>query len=201
MAIRAGEDWGAPVSSSSPDAVVGITDREIAEWLAGGRTVIVRGGTLHSSLGAPEGHEVSRALSIDLLEIRSVVSGERLGVAVSSVLIRRRGRFGLLWGRVVLASNCGEFDGVSACPRAHPNDGRIDFIEVERTMSLRQRRQAWRKAASGSHLPHPALKVWSGEVAEYMVQPDERVFVDGNALSVVGAISIRVLPDAGTIFI
>lgn len=201
MPIRAGEDWGAPVSSNPPDAVVGTTDREIAEWLASGRTVIVRGGMLHSSLGAPAGEEVSRSLPVDLLEIRCPVSGERLGVAVSSILIRRRGRFGLFWGRIVLASNCGEFDGVSACPRAHLNDGRVDVIEVDRTMSLRQRRLAWRKAASGSHLPHPALKVWAGEIAEYVVQSNETVFADGDALSVEGAITIRVLPDAGTIFI
>lgn len=201
MPIRVGEDWGSAVTSAPTDTVVAESDADIAKFLAQGRGVIVRGGTLHSSLGAPRGNDVSRALPVDLLEIRARDSGRRLGIASSSVLVRPRGRIGFLRHRILLASNCGEFGGLSACPRAHPNDGRLDVIEVAETMSLRQRRQAWRKAITGSHLPHPALKVWAAELVEVSVESHEQVVVDGVPITASGSINISVLPDAGTIFI
>ncbi len=201
MAIQPGEDWGTPVDSAPTDAVVASTDRDIAAALANGHQVVVRGGTLHSSLGGPSGEHISRSLAIDLLEVRKSDSDERLGVAVSSVLVGRKGRLGLLKGRILLVSNCGEFKGVSACPRAHPNDGRLDVIEVDQAMSLRQRRQAWNRATSGSHLPHPAMKVWSGESVDVVLKRNEHVVVDGVDLAAEGALTISVVVDAGLIFI
>jgi len=201
MPIRPGEDWGVEVTTPPANAVVATTDREIADCLLAGCPVIVRGGSLHSSLGSPTGERISRELSVDLLEILDQTSGERLGVAVSNVLIRRRGILGVLRGRILLASNCGEFKGVSACPRAHPNDGHVDVLEVDRSMSMRQRRQAFRKAMSGSHLPHPALKARAVESIDVRVHANEEIVADGVAISAVGSISIAVCADAGTIFI
>ncbi len=201
MTIRPGEDWGIEVTTPPVNAVVAVTDREIADCLLADCPVVVRGGTLHSSLGSPSGETISRELSVDLLEILDQTSGEWLGVAVSNVLIRRKGILGLLRGRVLLASNCGEFNGLSACPRAHANDGRVDVLEVDHSMSMRQRRQAWRKAMSGSHLPHPALKAQAVEFLDVQVHENEEIVADGVVISAVGSISITVRADAGTIFI
>ena len=59
MTIRPGEDWGSPVSSASSSAVIGYSDAEIATAIAAGQPVIVRGGSLHSSLGSPAGQGVT----------------------------------------------------------------------------------------------------------------------------------------------
>jgi|DEB0MinimDraft_10_1074344.scaffolds.fasta_scaffold00239_18 hypothetical protein len=201
MTIRPGEDWGSPVSSASSSAVIGYSDAEIATAIAAGQPVIVRGGSLHSSLGSPAGQGVTRRMSIDAIDVRRTDNGERLGLAVANVLIRRRRLFGMFRGRAILVSNCGEFEGVSACPRAHPNDGRLDRLNVDHKMSSRQRRLAWRRAASGSHLPHPELSVSVGERFEVIVHSNEEVVLDGHSQRVVGGVNMAVIPDAGVIFI
>ena len=200
MTIRAGEDWGIPVSSAPPNAVVGYSDSDVAVSIAAGQPVIVRGGSLHSSLGAPAGQDVTRRMMVDAIDVRRIDNGERLGLAIANVLIRRR-LFGLLRGRAILVSNCGEFNGVNACPRAHPNDGRLDRLDVHHAMSFRQRRLAWRRAASGSHLPHPQLTVSVGESFEMSLHPNEEIVVDGHSRRVTGGAIVTVIPDAGEIFI
>ena len=201
MTIRAGEDWGDPVSSAPSNAAVGYSDSEVAAAIAAGRPVIVRGGSLHSSLGTPAGQVVTRRMMIDAIDVLSTDNGERLGLAIANVLIRRRGLFGALRGRAVLVSNCGEFEGVIACPRAHPNDGRLDRLDVHHAMSLRQRRFAWRRAASGSHLPHPQLTASVGERFEMVLHPSEELVLDGDSQRVAGGVTMAVIPDAGVIFI
>ena len=42
-------------------------------------------------------------------------------------------------------------------PRAHPNDGQLDVVEVDASMGLRDRWQASRRLATGTHVPHPAI--------------------------------------------
>jgi hypothetical protein len=68
-------------------------------------------------------------------------------------------------------------------------------------MSSRQRRLAWRRAASGSHLPHPELSVSVGERFEVIVHSNEEVVLDGHSQRVVGRVNMAVIPDAGVIFI
>jgi len=200
MTIRAREDWGIPVSSAPPNAVVGYSDSDVAVSIAAGQPVIVRGGSLHSSLGAPAGQDVTRRMMVDAIDVRRTDNGERLGLAIANVLIRRR-LFGVLRGRAILVSNCGEFKGVNACPRAHPNDGRLDRLDVHQAMSFRQRRLAWRRAASGSHLPHPQLTASVGESFEMSLHPNEEIVVDGHSRRVAGGAIVTVIPDAGEIFI
>ncbi|MGA1437486.1 MAG: hypothetical protein ACO35F_08405 [Ilumatobacteraceae bacterium] len=200
MTIRAGEDWGIPVSSAPPNAVVGYSDSDVAVSIAAGQPVIVRGGSLHSSLGAPAGQDVTRRMMVDAIDVRRIDNGERLGLAIANVLIRRR-LFGVLRGRAILVSNCGEFKGVNACPRAHPNDGRLDRLDLDHAMSLRQRRLAWRRATSGSHLPHPQLTASVGESFEMSLHPNEEIVVDGHSRRVTGGAIVTVIPDAGEIFI
>ena len=43
-------------------------------------------------------------------------------------------------------------------PRAHPNDGRVDVVEVAAAMGLRARWQARRRLPTGTHVPHPAIR-------------------------------------------
>ncbi len=201
MTIRPGEDWGKSATSAPSNAVVGYSDSEVASSIAAGKPVIVRGGSLHSSLGAPAGQGVTRQMMIDAIDVRRIDNGERLGLAIANVLIRRRRIFGVLGGRAILVSNCGEFEGVIACPRAHPNDGRLDRLDVDHVMSLRQRRLAWRRAASGSHLPHPQLTASVGEHFELAVHSNEEIVLDGRSKRVTGGVIMSVIPDAGEIFI
>ena len=201
MTIRIGEEWGEAVESAPGGTQTVFTDRDVAQALDDRRMVLVRGGALHQTLGSPVGDTVTRRLPIDLVEMVDTASETRIAVSVANICLVQRGPFGRWRGRIVVVTNCGECSGVTTCPRAHPNDGRFDVLEVDASMTLFQRRLAWKKAGSGSHLPHPSLSVWSGERFCLTVEPNEQVIVDGVDLKFTGTVELRVVADAGEIFI
>lgn len=201
MTIRIGEDWGEGIDFAPQGTRIAYTDHDVALALDDGRPVLVRGGSLHQTLGSPNGTAVTRCLPVDLIEIVETSSNTRIGVSVANIFLNLRGPFGRWRGRIVLATNCGEYAGVTPCPRSHPNDGAFDVIEVDASMTLFQRRLAWKRAISGTHLPHPLLSVWSGEKFRLTIRPNERINVDGVDLKFTGDVELRAVPDAGEIFI
>ena len=201
MTIRIGEEWGEAVEFAPGGTQTVFTDREVAQALDDRRSVLVRGGTLHQSLGSPVGDTVTRRLPIDLVEMVDAASETRIAVSVANICLVQRGPFGRWRGRVVVVTNCGEYSDVTPCPRAHPNDGTFDVLEVDASMTLFQRRLAWKRAESGSHLPHPSLSVWSGAKFCLTVEPNEQIIVDGADLKFTGELELRVVADAGEIFI
>ncbi|MEK9884564.1 MAG: hypothetical protein VW442_07805 [Acidimicrobiaceae bacterium] len=201
MTIRIGEEWGEAVEFAPGGTQTVFTDREVAQALDDRRSALVRGGTLHQSLGSPVGDTVTRRLPIDLVEMVDAASETRIAVSVANICLVQRGPFGRWRGRVVVVTNCGEYSDVTPCPRAHPNDGTFDVLEVDASMTLFQRRLAWKRAESGSHLPHPSLSVWSGAKFCLTVEPNEQIIVDGADLKFTGELELRVVADAGEIFI
>ena len=201
MTIRSGEEWGEKVDSAPEGTRTAFTDRDVAQALEDRHPVLVRGGTLYQSLGSPVGDVVRRRLPIDLVEIVDTSSETRIAASVANISLSLRGPLRRGCGRIIVVTNCGEFAGVRPCPRAHPNDGAFDVLEVDASMTLFQRRLAWKKAVSGSHLPHPSLSVWSGEKLCLNVEPNEQIIVDGVDLKFTGDVELRVIADSGEIFI
>lgn len=200
MTIRIGEEWGEAVASAPEGTRTAYTDHIVAQALDDQRPVLVRGGTLHQMLGSPIG-TATRRLPIDLVQMIDSSSETRIAVSVANIFLCLRRPFGGWRGRIVVATNCGEYAGVTPCPRAHPNDGTFDVLEVDASMALFQRRLALKKAVSGSHLPHPSLSVWSGEKFRLTIQPNERIIVDGVDLNFTGDVELQAVADAGEIFI
>ena len=201
MTIRTGEEWGEAVDSAPEGTRTAFTDRDVAQALEDRHPVLVRGGTLHHSLGSPVGDAVTRRLPIDLVEVVDTSSETRIAASVANISLSLRGPLRRWRGRIIVVTNCGECAGVRPCPRAHPNDGVLDVLEVDASMTLFQRRLAWKKAISGSHLPHPSLSVWSGAKFCLTVQPNEQIVVDGVDLKFTGDVELRVVADSGEIFI
>ncbi|MCH1489374.1 MAG: hypothetical protein L7T83_03040 [Ilumatobacteraceae bacterium] len=201
MTIRIGEEWGEPVDSAPEGTRTAFTDHDVAQALDVQHPVLVRGGTLHKTLGSPIGDAVIRRLPIDLVEMVDTSSETRIAVSVANISLSLRRPLGRWRGRIVVATNCGEYAGVTPCPRAHPNDGMFDVLEVDASMTLLQRRLAWKKAKSGSHLPHPSLSVRSGDKFCLIVEPNERIIVDGVDFKFAGEVELRAVADAGEIFI
>jgi YegS C-terminal NAD kinase beta sandwich-like domain len=99
-------------------------------------------------------------------------------------------------GRVVAAMNA-EFIGAwDVAPRGHPNDGRLDVLDVGPGLSLRDRLRAWRRLPSGTHVPHPAIR--QERVAAVQVEFDRPtpVWLDGERVGEGRRLSIRLEPDA-----
>jgi len=183
--------YGTPVSRPTTLHVLQ-SDLEIAQHYSSGDTATtctVTQGSIAQSLGissgriqAPEPNQQMTLVNIDLLQIdyRTTTSlnanananaksstTSRIVVA-GTIAIQNR----TLLSTCLILSNSGLLRSRDVLPRAHPNDGFVDVLEVDPKISIRQRAIAWRRSATGSHLPHPSFRVsrsidfqWSGSPA------------------------------------
>lgn len=203
MTIRKGEEWGS-VGPAAPGAPVARSDREagrIATALLAPEAapdaeppmIVVLGGDLHRSLGAPtdvlQRMEAGQCRLLPIDVVRVEWDGGR-EVAVAHVIARRR-----RWqGSFVVAMNATHVGRLDLGPRAHPNDGLAD-LTVGR-LDARDRLAALRRARHGGHLPHPGLQTtrtasWHGELDR-----STPLYVDGERVGRTRRLRFEVLPDA-----
>jgi len=195
MTIRKGQPWG--TTTPRPDQmVVARTDRELAELATNepGSLLTVSGGDLFDSVGAPPVRDPVQRLPIDMLRIEADGESHR---AVAHVVARRS-----WWrGSIVAVLNVDHVGHWNVAPRAHPNDGRFDVVEVDRAMSIRQRWQAGRRLPQGTHVPHPKIVVRTGSRESWRFDRPHRLFVDGEHVGSVRHFTVVVEPDAFTILV
>lgn len=194
MTIRPGEDWGRRVSGVGSSGRV--RDDAAAARLRGGR-VILEGGDLHRSLGspsAPTGPGECTELDIDVLDVRvEMRDGRTVDMSAVSSVVSGRWTGG---GRVVAVLNTGFLGRRNLAPRAHPNDGVFEVLTVASSMSRRERREAWRRSVTGSHLPHPDLAVvraasWTWERAGHI----DPLRIDGRTVRGWSRVVVDLHPD------
>jgi hypothetical protein len=77
-------------------------------------------------------------------------------------------------------------------PRAHPGDGRVDVVRVDRAMSLRDRRTATQRLPLGAHLPHPYISVRQAASVDLVWQRPTRVWLDGRRWATVCEATVTV---------
>jgi hypothetical protein len=177
--------YGTPVSRPSPLHVLQ-SDLEIAQHYSSGDTATpctVTQGSIAQALGIssgriqdPDPNQQMTLVDIDLLQIdyRTTTPSTANSSATSRIVvagtiaIQHR----ILLSTCLILSNSGLLRSRDVLPRAHPNDGFVDVLEVDPKISIRQRAIAWRRSATGSHLPHPSFRVsrsidfqWSGSPA------------------------------------
>lgn len=196
MTIRPGEAWGSEVPRP-PVIRVAHGDAELAALIsddpAGDYAVDV--GDLHRTVGTPPGGGTTvHRLPIDVLDV--VVDGSR-HLAVAHVVIRR----GWWRGPLVFAGNVGHLGAWDVAPRAHPNDGRFDLVQVAAGMRFRDRWEARRRLPTGTHLPHPAISVRTAREFTWADPAGAHVRVDGVDLGVRHEVTVRVVPDAASLLV
>ena len=177
--------YGTPVSRPTTLHVLQ-SDLEIAQHYSSGDTATtctVTQGSIAQALGIssgriqdPEPNQQMTLVDIDLLQIdyRTTTPSTANSSATSRIVvagtiaIQHR----ILLSTCLILSNSGLLRSRDVLPRAHPNDGFVDVLEVDPKISIRQRAIAWRRSATGSHLPHPSFRVsrsidfqWSGSPA------------------------------------
>lgn len=194
--IRHGEPWGVEVARPDDLLTVG-SDAELADLLAAGerRPLALSGGDLHRTLGSPRpptGATVRR-VSLDLARVD--LDGSRQ-LAVANVVARRPGRLG--WWRgpirgVFVASFLGGWD---VAPDGHPNDGRVEVIDVDAAMTVRQRWEARRRLPTGAHLPHPHVRVTRRREVTWDLDGSLEVRLDGRRRARPRTVRVTVEPDA-----
>jgi hypothetical protein len=190
MTIRKGHEWGTEVDRPT-DLLVASSDTELARLLALDAVppLAVGGGDVHRSLGSPTAGPRVRRVDMDALRVDA--DGEVM-VAVAHVVARRSWWRGPIVG-VFNVEHRGSWD---VAPRGHPNDGRAEIVEVDASMGVRARLQAWRRLPTGTHLPHPAIHVASRPDDRWDFERPMHLCVDGRRLGSVSELRVTVVPDA-----
>ena len=209
MTISKHGSYGTPVSRP-PTLNVLQSDLEIAQHYVSGHTATpctVTNGSIALSLGISSemnfrdsvSNQQMTLVDIDLLQIvfrtrppstANSSTSSRIVVA-GTIAIQHRTPL----STCLILSNSGILRSRDVLPRAHPNDGFVDVLEVDPKISIRQRAIAWSRSATGSHLPHPNFRVsrsidfqWSGSPA--------RMIADGVTYKGVVWLRCTVLADA-----
>ncbi|MCX6510286.1 MAG: hypothetical protein NT081_05675 [Actinobacteria bacterium] len=94
----------------------------------------------------------------------------------------------------VVAMNAQWLGTLDLGPRSHPGDGLIDVTSG--TLPWTQRRLARRRALSGTHLPHPALKHQRSSHELFVFSSPVSVQIDSSLRLKATEILVRVEPDA-----
>lgn len=195
MTIEKGRPWGSAVERPD-DLVVLDSDAGLARALVDDpdRPAGVSGGDVHRSLGSPPPRREMQRLPIDLVTCRF---DDRTAIAVAHVVIRT----GWWQGPIVAAMNVDHLGDWNVAPRAHPNDGRVDVLEVAPSMTLRERWQARGRLPGGTHLPHPAISTSAVRERSWTFDRRLDVWIDGVRAGTARTVSIEVLPDASAVYI
>lgn len=199
MTIRKGEEWGTRIIA--PEQLVMLSDDAQLAQLDPDSIGVLLGGDIHHTLGAPSpvlpGAECTQ-LNIDaiqvtvttyLLEEFTVLASSRVEIGYFRPRIFKRQRYKCI-------TNGGVIEGRNLAPRAHPNDGVLDCVEISAEMTFRDRLTAMRKAVSGTHIPHPQIQVSRSETFADLGgsnRPD--LLIDGRIVPDWLTFSITVLPD------
>lgn len=189
MTIERGQEWGTTVPR--PAAVVPAgSDAELARLAADDPegTFTLTGGDLFRSLGSPSPRDPVQLLPVDAMV---VTVDDREFPAVAHVIARRS-----WWrGALLAVMNCDHAGDWNVAPRAHPNDGRLDVVEVSAAMSVRHRWQARSRLALGTHVPHPDITVRTMTAGEWVFDRPTRVTIDGVPCGTASRLHVAIVPD------
>lgn len=103
---------------------------------------------------------------------------------------------GLFRRRLSIISSTSFVGGRRLFSRAHPNDGRLDWLEILPTMTARQRLAFWRRTRVETHLPHPQVRTGAGTSYEATFdRPTTIITAEGDRLKRVVRVEARLIPD------
>lgn len=203
MTIRKGETWGSP-GPLPDDGVVVRSDLEARRVVTSARRdrrpippIGLLAGDLARTCGAPGledrlRSEQAQQLPVDLGEV--LVDGT-LHFFVAHLVARRS-----WWrGPLVAAMNAQFLGDWDVAPRSHPNDGRVDLLEAD--LSLSDRWKARGRLRTGTHVPHPGIAERRVKGVQVDLGPGTQVWLDGERIGPARALSIRVEPDALTVVV
>lgn len=179
MTIEKGSEWGSVVAEK--------------------RDGIEARGDLARDLGI-DGDDIAghpgpwRRLPIDAIEIVTKRATGEEGAITTTGWVRCGRR---LLADLVIVSSTAFVDGRRLFSRAHPNDGRFDWIAIDASMPLRQRLTFWRRTRTETHLPHPLVRAGSGTAHTFtFAKPRTLISSDGQRVTGVVAFEARIVPDA-----
>ncbi len=204
MTIKKGQQWGERVERPH-DLAAMTTDADLARREASDGPVGVAGGDIFRSVGSPGPRSESMCLPIDRLHVSF---DDDAAVAVAHVVARQQHRWfgrGCGWwswwhGHVLAICNSDYVGQWNVAPRAHPNDGRFDVVEVVQ-MTVRARWAARQRLAQGTHVPHPAITVRTATGDTWEFARPMRIWIDGVDRGTCKRLTVTIEPDALSIIV
>ena len=203
MTIRKGEPWGTvvPVPPELPvfdneRQAANLVERALGSGSPETVSVGLREGDMARTMGGGTAQRFLGEVVCAPVDVLRVTLDGVVHHALAHVVLRRAGWLGWSQGRVVMAMNAQYFGHFDVAPRSHPNDGRVDVVDVSPAMSVRARLQARQRARSGTHLPHPDIAVSSVPRWQVSVERPLRCWIDGREVGTGRSIEIVVLADA-----
>ncbi|HNJ97707.1 MAG TPA: hypothetical protein PLV13_06260 [Ilumatobacteraceae bacterium] len=202
MTIRKGEPWGEAVESPA-SLLIADTDQAAQVWVVAARTVDsplpsigFAGGDLARTMGGGAPGRFPGTVTKAPVDLVRVEADGAVTWAIAHVVARRRWWRGEVW----MAMNAQFFGRYDVAPRAHPNDGKLDLLQVARTMPVRTRLQARARARTGTHLPHPQLATRRVAAATLEFDRPLDLWVDGAQWRRADRVQLTVEPDALTAY-
>lgn len=198
MTVEKGADWGS-TGPLPPDGVVVRSDAEARAVITAARRageeippLGLLGGDLAKTVGGrgDEAHLRSDAAARLTVDLGSVLVDGRLHWFVAHLVARR----GWLRGPLFGAFNAQWLGPWDVAPRAHPGDGQLEVVEV--TLSVGDRLKARRRLPTGTHVPHPGIRIRRADAVQRDLPKGHAVWLDGERLGPAKALSIRLEPDA-----
>lgn len=102
-----------------------------------------------------------------------------------------------LRGEFLVVASTAHVVGRRLFSRAHPNDGRLDWLTIGRDMRMRQRLAFWRRTRTETHLPHPKVRTGSGARFDFTFAHDVRIrSAEGESVRGVVELHAWIVPDA-----
>ena len=192
MTIEKGAPWGSvgkvPESVSCVD-----TDREFASVPD---VCVLCGGNLHEALGRPTPKKPGEDCMLLPVDAMRVAITRRSGV-VDEIWAASEVQVGSWFSRrgLSVVTNTGHLGRLHIAPRAHPNDGVLDTVEIDRRMPMRERLVGRLRARTGTHVPHPLLR--TGRTHSFTITRDghERLRIDGIVHGDWTRLTVTVEPD------
>ncbi len=201
MPIEKGTPWGRSVDR--PARLLELVGDEAVAAYASDRpdgadqfAATVKSGDLHRSLGGPSVAADSHSVQLLKLDLLRITADGNEFVAAANVVARGGGRFGWWRGPIVAVCNVDHLGEWNVAPKAHPNDGRFDVIEVDATMSVRARAQARGRLPQGNHVPHPAITQRQASRWGRTFDRPLALFVDGRPVGKVQRLEVTIEVDA-----
>lgn len=212
MTIEKGRSWGEPAEGIDEPAIAD-DDAALAALaaraLSGGSTLVaeLRSGDLLKTLGLseprPPEERFAYPVDLGLAHLGRDTAGldvEPLPFVAHLVAGRLNGLLTVLGygpGITAVVMNGAWLGEYRLGPRAHPNDGLLDVTDGR--VPLNQRREAARRATTGAHLPHPALKVSRVPSWERTFSRPVMFWLDGVKRGRHRSVRVEVVPDALTV--
>lgn len=191
MPIERGQDWGWEATDASPERVCE-SDAELAAAIAVGVPLVrVVDGDIARTLGLARRRSSEPATwHVPLDALRMWLDDREPIVAAAHIRIGSWSSRGTRYAIM----NAAFVGNQNLAPRAHPGDGFADVVTSALTGA--DRFKAWRRASTGTHVPHPDISIRRSRDETLHFDSPRRIHVDGHASARATRVRVEVVPRA-----